>query len=260
MALSKLKQRSLEFQANTLRTRWGLSAYEPIPFRSLLLDQGVLTVFKSLSAGISGMALKVALSEPDEAHRFMLINASHSVGRQHFTICHELYHLFVQESFTNQICTTGQFQYDDPEEIRADWFAAYLLMPEEGIYRLIPEEERKKKDKISLATILRLEQYFATSHSAMLVRLRHLNLISVAYAETIQKGVAQQAKLYGHSTQLYQPGKNDGEIIGDYGSIARKLLQNEQISESHYAELMQDIGIDVFADEPDVQPNAENLT
>ncbi len=257
MAPSKLKLKTLEHQAGLLRSQWGLSPYEPIPFRSLLLSQGVLTVFKSMSQRVSGMALKV--QRGDQVHRFMLVNATHPPGRQHFTICHELYHLFVQEQFSNRVCATGSFQYDDPEEVNADWFAAFLLMPQEGIFRMIPEAERQRIDKISLATILRLEQYFASSHSAMLVRLRNLKLISANKAESLRKGVAQQAKLYGHPTHLYHPGTNDMEIIGDYGARARELFQNERISESHYAELMLDIGIDVFAEEPDAQHNAEDL-
>ena len=31
--------------------------------------------------------------------KFMLINANHSIGKQNFSIAHELYHLFVQENF-----------------------------------------------------------------------------------------------------------------------------------------------------------------
>ena len=43
------------------------------------------------------------------------------------------------------------------------------------------------------------------------------------------------------------PGNKD-LVLGDYGEIAKKLFDIEKISESHYAKMMMDIGIDIDID------------
>ena len=41
----------------------------------------------------------------------------------------------------------------------------------------------------------------------------------------------------GYDSDLYTPG-NEGLVIGDFGSKARKLFDEERISEGHYIELL----------------------
>ena len=101
---------------------------------------------------------------------FMLINSGNTIGRQHFTISHEIYHLFIQEDFNSRICQTQTFDKTDLNEYKADLFAANFLMPEEGIFELIPQNELNK-NKIQLDTLLRIEQYFSCGRSARLSRL-----------------------------------------------------------------------------------------
>lgn len=80
----------IEKQVSAFRTDNGLSASEPVTLKSLLLKLNILTVFRPLSDNFSGMCLK-----DNSGHRFMLINSNQPRGRQHFTIAHELYHLFI---------------------------------------------------------------------------------------------------------------------------------------------------------------------
>jgi Zn-dependent peptidase ImmA (M78 family) len=179
----------------------------------------------------------------------MLINSNHRLGKQHFTVAHELYHLFVQGDFKHEISNSGKFDKSDKEEYRADWFAAYLLMPDAGIESLIPKQELSK-DKVSLATIVKIEQYFACSRSALLYRLEDMGLISKKTQEIYKSNVIKSAQELGYSTDLYFPA-NDGLILGNYGVLAKELLDNEKISESHYLSLMLDLGIDINLGEGD---------
>ena len=244
MAVNILKK-ALEQKANELRNEWAITVFEPIRLKSLLMQLGIMTVFQEMSHHFSGMAIKVEANGINE--RFMLINSNSTLGRQHFTICHELYHLFVQEDFFSMVCQTGMFNKKNHEEFKADWFAAYFLLPEAGIMRLIPETERLKKDKISLATILRIEQYFSCSRAALLVRLEDIGLISKKYKEKFRHKVMSGALQHGYTLSVYKPG-NQNLVIGNYGELAKKLYDEEKISESHYAALMLDIGIDVLAE------------
>ena len=225
-----LDKKVLEF-----RKKADLDSYDPIRIKSLLGKLNVLTVYKPLSEEFSGMALKV------EDSRFILVNSAHSIGKQHFTICHELYHLFVQDDFISMVCNTGRFDRSSGEEFNADRFASLLLLPEDGIKNLIPESQMKR-DKIELSTILELEHYFSCSRGALLYRLKDLKLISTEGYEKFKGDVIRNAVQYGFPIDLYKSG-NEGITIGDYGIYARKLFENDLISESHYISLLYDLGM-----------------
>ena len=146
----------LEYFAQKFRDANSLSEKEPIRIKSILQKNNILTVYKPLSSGLSGMSIKIKSETKkgeidDNSIRFILVNSKHSIGKQHFTICHELYHLYFQEKFSSSISFAGKFdKKGNPEEYDADLFAAYLLLPKWGIWELIPEDERVK-NKISIA-------------------------------------------------------------------------------------------------------------
>lgn len=230
---NKIKKEATEF-----RNRYGYGNLEPIRLKSLLIKLNVITVFKELHDNFSGMAIKSG------NFRFVLINSNHSIGRQHFTICHELYHLYIDKNYKPHHCHTGYFDKKNLNEYFADMFASYLLMPEDGILDLIPDNQLKK-DKISVTTLLKIEHFFSCSRSALLYRLKDLNFISNNYFESHSKNIILIAKEYGYSIDLYKKG-NKNLIIGDYGVNAKNLYDDEKISEGHYISLMNDIGIDIL--------------
>lgn len=236
-----LKDKLIEFKATQFRETNGLTSTEPIDVYKLLTKLKVLTVFGEMSDTFSGMAIKTG------EQRFMLVNSSDILARQHFTICHELYHLFIQANFTNRICYVGQFDKKDKEEYNADWFASYLLMPEAGVFEMIPSEELGT-DKITLSTVVKLEQYYNVSRSAILNRLRFLDLLTPSKVTTFkQKGeIVRSAIMMGYSDKLYRPGTfNHLKVIGDYGEKAKRLFDKEELSETDYFGLMLEIGIDL---------------
>jgi hypothetical protein len=57
-------------------------------------------------------------------------------------------------------------------------------------------------------------------------------------------GVMRSANELGYSTKLYEKG-SDYKVIGDYGTMCKSLFEEEKISESHYFNLMNDIGINI---------------
>ena len=173
----------------------------------------------------------------------MLVNSNHSIGRQNFTIGHEIYHLFFDENFTPHKCNTGKFPKKNLTEKYADIFASHLLLPEEGIIRTIPKDELDK-NKIHLSTIIKIEQTFGSSRAALLYQLNKLGLITSGISEKFSLNVRYNAKMFGYSTELYEPA-GERAILGSYGSLANKLFEEGKISEGHYFELMMAIGVDV---------------
>jgi len=231
-----MKKDLIEIKASELRTEWGISPYDPVPVKQLLLKLNILTLFKSLGDNFSGMCLK------RDDSRFILINANHARGRQHFTIAHELYHLYVQETFEVHYCNPGSSN-SSKQEKEADFFSSLFLMPEIGIKSMLPKEELLQNE-VSMASLLKLEHFFGVSRNALLVRLSALRLISKKRFDQLREmPVIRSAKEYGYDISLYQPG-NDGLVLGDYGVKAKTLFDKGLISEGHYIELLSKIGVD----------------
>lgn len=224
----------VESKVSKFRQTVGLSDCEAINIKSLLLKLNVLTMYRSLSETFSGMSLRGG------DKRFMLINSNHPRCRQHFTIAHELYHLFIEED-TMPHNSSVRGRKSESEQC-ADAFAQLLLMPADGVRQLIPEQELKV-GTVSLGTVIRIEHYFSVSHAATLHRLYDLKLIDRdTHDKFLKLPIVRMARAYGYDTQLYLPG-NKGLVIGDFGEKARKLFDEEKISEGHYLELLHKIGI-----------------
>ena len=227
----------IERQVAEFRQRVGLSDSEAVNLKSLLLKLNVLTVYRPLSTDFSGMSLK----DPKGNGRFMLVNSNQPRCRQHFTIAHELYHLFIEANPQPHRCSV-EGNKDDSEQL-ADAFAQIFLIPSDGVLQIVPQNELAY-GKISLATIIRAEHYFSVSHQAVLNRFKDLGLISKQEWESYrQLPVRKTTREYGYDTSLYESG-NENLVIGDFGEKARRLFDADKISEGHYLELLSKIGID----------------
>lgn len=241
MSLKKIDRDRLEKIASWLRQEQGIKFTDPVGIHQLLRNKKIVASFQPLSKGFEGMAVKLD-NEDKESKLFMLINTNSIYSRQRFTACHELYHLLYQENFTVSYDMENEEREDD-EEHNADYFARCLLLPEEGIKMLIPEEELRR-DAISLATILMLEQNFRCSRSCLLYRLKAMKLISSSVYDAFNNNVLQSASEYGYDTSLYRPTMSR-ELIGDYNIKARQLYDRGLISQAKYFSLLFDMGIDL---------------
>lgn len=238
--INSLDFNDIELLARQFRKDNNLNESEPVKLKSILQRNKILTVFLPLSDKFSGMAIKT--TKDSVPKRLILINSRHSLGKQRFTICHEFFHLYFQEDFTYLLDTTGRFDKKDPVEFNADMFAAYFLIPETGLLEIIPKEERGR-DKITLRTILSIEQYYSCSRTALLQRLKHTGRITSGLFDQYKVNVKLSALEHGYDTRLYEKG-NDGLIIADYGIKAKELFDLGKISRSTYLSLLNDIGID----------------
>lgn len=213
--------------AAKFRSELGIGLAEPVNAKTLIRKLGITVMYRPLSEnsfGISCMSM---------GKRFMLVNSNSTRGRQHFTIAHELYHLYYDEKPTPHICDSVV----STEEKNANRFAASLLMPREGILTMVSKEEIAKH-AVYLVTVLRMEQLFGVSRMTLLIRLKDLGLIDQPCLDKL-KGVPvkESAMEYGYDLSLYESG-NEGLVIGDFGEKARRLFELGKISEGHYIELL----------------------
>lgn len=217
---------------------------DPVSIHKMLYEKDILCLFRPLDENFSGMAIR-AFDKNQKARRFMLVNSAQGYGKQRFTACHELYHLLFQQDFTFSRNNAGKFLEKDVEEYKADIFATHLLLPQSGIIQLIPTNER---GKVSLGTVIQIEQRFRCSRMALLRRLKELKQIDSVQFDSYMQHPMKSALEYGFTKELYRP-THKNEIVGDYNIKARKLLENGIISYTKYHELLDDMGLDLKFEE-----------
>lgn len=226
--MKRLTIQDSEILAQKFRSEHGLSMTEPISVKMILRKLGILTMYRPLSANSYGISIK-----SESGRMFMLVNCNSTRGRQHFTIAHELYHLFYDVYPEPHMCGGTAIGVEKD----ANLFASALLMPREGLLRMVSEEEVRCR-KVKLATVLRIEQFFGVSRITLLLRLKDVGLITESYMNELKSvPVKESAMQYGYDMTLYEAG-NNGVVIGDFGEKARLLYECERISEGHYYELL----------------------
>lgn len=227
----KLTIDTAETLAEKFRVGLGINSTEPVNMKSIIRQLNIQTVYRNLSENLHGISIKSASGEI----KFILVNSANTRGRQHFTIAHELYHLFYDED------PKPHFTSADPAEKSANLFAAALLMPRKALIEQIPDEELMSK-QISFETALKVGQLYGVSNSTLAIRLKDLKLISNECKEKLfNMPVRREASLRGMDLSLYSAGNKD-LIISDFGIKARNLYETGIISEGHYMELLNLIG------------------
>lgn len=227
--MRRLSEFDAELLAIRLRNMLHLPQDAPFVVKEALEQLGILTVFRPLSDGSYGMSIKT-----NEGLRFMLVSSNSTIGRQHFTIAHELYHLYYDEKPTPHMCGVDG---KSPLEQSADMFASNLLLPRVGLLAMLPESYSETKH-LDIATIVKMEQKFQVSRQALLYRLRRLSVINEEQLQTLLSApIRDVAMRRGYDTSVYEKG-NDGLVIGDYQSLATDIFEKGLISEGHYNELL----------------------
>lgn len=99
----------------------------------------------------------------------LLVNAGMTLGRQRFAVAHELAHALFHSGQKTRFLLSGAAK--NPQERFADRFAGELLMPAEGILRVM--EEQGIGPRVSEpADVVHLQRCFNVSYATALVRLR----------------------------------------------------------------------------------------
>lgn len=232
--MKKLTIETAEEIALKMRTILRVGASEPLNMKTALRQLNIMTIYRPLSEGIWGLSLKSS-----NGKMFMLVSSNATKGSQHFTIAHELFHLFYDDNPKPHLYKSSMAT--DSAERSANMFASALLMPKDGLSYNIPANELIDKN-VTIDTALRIEQLYGVSHSTLIVRLKELKIISAQNADRLMNlSIRHEASLRGYDLSLYYKG-NENLVLGDYGTKAKRLFDEERISEGHYIELMRKIG------------------
>lgn len=232
----------LNTKACIIRKKLGEDCDSPIDIFNLVQKIEDLTlVFNPLGKKISGVCFK------GQKSKLIAINSEMSIGRQRFSLAHELYHLYFDESTTKSVSSIIIGSGDEVEK-KADQFASYFLIPQTSLYDTIEDIKKKKNKKdLSKEDVIKIGQYYGVSHKAMLYRLLNDNYIQKEQYKEMNIPIVEVARKLGYDTALYLPSKDNKKktTFGYYIKASEKLLETERISNSKYDSLL----LDAFRDD-----------
>ena len=109
----------LNADAVRFREKVGYSNREPIDVESVVLKMDNYTIIKlELPEKISGMCII------DEDSKFIAVNSLQTIGRQRYSIAHELYHLEIQKLAEGTVCLSNSYDSKSDAEREAEQFAS----------------------------------------------------------------------------------------------------------------------------------------
>ena len=219
-----------------LRRQLGLDEYCPIDIFTLIPSkiQNLTIAWFPMKKSVSGCCFK------NDIDSIILINSSHSKGRQNFTLAHEVYHL-LDDNDNFFICSE---ENNDEVERKADEFASNFLMSELALYDFI---DSNNIDKWDIQDIIKCEQYFHLDHRNLISRLYEEKLIDGNQFAEFSFNIIDKAANYGYDTSLYEPSTEHKSFfsIGHMIPLTDKAYKDGIISKGR----RKDILLDLFRDD-----------
>jgi len=174
MSKAKAKSKAIELLENLKINKL------PINVNKIADSLGIEVVYKDLPDEVSGILYPQNIQD---SRYTVVINNSHHLNRQRFSIAHELGHFYLNHSTEIHVDKQTFFRDNrssiaiDPIEIEANTFAAEILMPEEIISEEFEHIIERKTDLDEDKIVNDLANTFEVSSVAMTYRLRNLELL-----------------------------------------------------------------------------------
>ena len=216
--------------AETLRHEWGIESFASANIRSLVYNniQNLTVLWFPMKKNISGCCFKT------NDDKVIFINTNHTLGRQNFTLAHEIYHLLYEDVDDFIVCGVNN---NSQSEKNADNFASTLLMPDSALYWF---KSKNQIENWSLEDIIKCEQYYQVSHHTMLIRLKNLNWINKNQFDKFKSNIIREADKLGYDTNLYKtsPENQKYSSIGELIRLTEKAYDNKKITGGKRREIL----------------------
>lgn len=228
--------REIEAVALKARKEIGLSlGLNETLLRKNLEDRGYFLFYYPFGeSGISG-----ALFSSVHA-RILVVNSSQSIGRQNFTVAHELGHIYLHNT-ESLVEISGD--ESSTKEREADSFASMFLMPANDVSSMIQTNGGIEFDAVE---VMEMSQMFRMSYKATLKRLTEVFGRKAIPLTLWDKKPLQLAEMLNMDKRLYEPSGEKYWSNTKYVSTAFRALEKGRISFSRFLELMKDIGLNGY--------------
>ncbi|MHB1454971.1 MAG: ImmA/IrrE family metallo-endopeptidase [Saccharofermentanales bacterium] len=223
-------------KASGLRKHLGEDPQSPIDIFTLVYNiERLSVVFYPMGDRLSGMCIK------SRNNNVIAINSGMSVGRQRFSMAHELFHVYFDANITTSICAVkiGSGQQIEKD---ADRFASYFLMPPDSLANAIAMVKVSDHSKLTIGGIVKLEQHFGVSRQAILFRLIEENELANKETDFMRHNIIRSAISLGYDDSLYRPLPPEKQYMtyGHYIKQAEEISAKGLVSNGKYEELLLD--------------------
>ena len=156
--------------------------FAPIGDLSAILDSLGITIYRASLGSVPQRSVSGAFLNHPRLGMSIVVNVESTLGRQKFTVAHELAHALYHSESGNRV--VSRWGRDDERERFADQWAGEFLVPLEGLRdaaeslgaKLIADPEHA----------VYLQRYFRVSYAMMLTRLRQARLMEPAAAPLLE--------------------------------------------------------------------------
>ena len=225
-AFNKYPKLNMNFKRN-----WGIDEFSPVNMFNLLC-------YKIPNLTISWFPLKSAVSGcyfKKNHDSIILINSSHTRGRQNFTLAHELYHLLENKNHF-VVCSEKN---DEESEIKADEFASNFLLSEPALYDFM---DSNNIEEWSIHDVIKCEQYFQLDHRNFIGRLYSEGFITGDQFAELSFNIFNKAASLGYDTSLYEPNKdNQYYSVGHMIPITEKIYNENKLTRGARKDILLDL-------------------
>jgi len=161
-----------------------------------ILDRIGITAYRTALGSDLSTSVSGAFLQHPSVGMSIAVNIQTTPGRQLFTLAHELAHALFHSDREHHL--VSYWARRDDKERFADQWAGEFLVPVEGLRQTA--EHLGVDRRLEAEHVIQLQRHFGVSYGMMLLRLRHVGLISAARYEELKRAspVALAAQL-GHS-------------------------------------------------------------
>lgn len=171
--------RDIEKHALELRNKYNLNGYGIENIFSLVEKMDIFLIRYPLGQNsICGFCTIY------EGKKIIVSNTDEILAREIFTIAHEIGHFeFDIDKYSNEIKIDKNIEDDKSDKIeeRANLFAAAFLMPKSKLIDYIDYELTNSSDDLNSLDIVKMQNEFNVSYSALVCRLYDIGLISTTH-------------------------------------------------------------------------------
>lgn len=170
----------------------------------------------------------------DKVYKCIYINTNEIVGRNIFTFCHELYHIYYEKSQIG-LCVED-LRYKDPIERRAEMFASNLLIPRYKLLLDLKNMGLNSDKEVKRQNIFELQIKYNVSFQAIVYVLEDIKKINKYkefsnYVPQIPQGI----KMY-YTKSKWNELSNLSE---DYGLVLNSIKPRYEIPENFKQNLIE---------------------
>jgi Zn-dependent peptidase ImmA (M78 family)/transcriptional regulator with XRE-family HTH domain len=211
------------------RNRLGLGDAPVSDLRALLEEAVGLRIFfydmPFLVAGIFGYN--------DRLGGCIGINLKQPWHRGNWSLAHEYGHFITTRYSADVDVLMGRWGKQRSERF-ADSFAVHFLMPRSGVNRRLSQVEMARKDRITIADLVTLADYFGVSLQAMCLRLENLKRIQSGSWDRLKAGGFKPDKAR-QNLGLLRPERKHSQWPVRYLLLAKAAFEKAELSESQLA-------------------------